>query len=119
MASNAQKAAISKQFEPVIEALKKRLKPIPEPQRHSHCIDVFGSWRGNYFYIKQKYKTSEDDYRGYFDLGLARLEFYDENQFNLAYFRHTGKWFPLWMYERISFEEAKKAILEEHMFQVS
>lgn len=117
-ATKKQKESISKQFEPLVEKLKENLQPLPEPQEFNHCVDVFGKWRGNYFYIKQKYKTGENGIKPFFDMGLARLEFYGENRFNLAYFRHTGKWEPLWMYEDISFEEAEKAILEDSMFQV-
>lgn len=113
-----QKENISKQCEPLIEELKKNLQPIPEPQQFNHCVDVFTKWRGKYFYIMQKYKAGENGIKDYFDMGLARLEFYGENRFNLAYFRHTGKWEPLFMYEDISFEVAQKAILEDSMFQV-
>lgn len=116
--TNAQKKAITKQFEPVIEELKKNLRPIPEPQMGNHCIDIFSKWRGRYFYIMQKFKAGPYGIKEFFDMGLARLEFYGEDRFNLAYFRHTGKWEPLFMYEDISFEEAKKAILEDSMFQV-
>jgi len=117
-ATKTQKAAITTQFETVIEELKKNLKPIPEPQTMNHCIDVISSWRGNFFYIKQKFKAGENGIKDFFDIGLARLEFYGENRFNLAYFRHTGKWEPLFMYEDVSFDVAKKAILEDDMFQV-
>ena len=40
-ATKAQKNAISIQFEPVVEELKKKLLPIPEPQHFNHCIDIF------------------------------------------------------------------------------
>mgnify|MGYP000055969020 CR=1 FL=1 len=118
-ATKTDKDKISKQFEPIIEELKKNLKPIPEPQEYNHCIDVFGKWRGNYLYIKQKFKVGgENRYKDFFDVGIARLEYYGENRFNLSYYRYTGKWEPLYMYQDISFEEAKKAILEDSMFQV-
>ena len=117
-ADKKQKALISKQFEPVVEELKKNLQPIPEPQRFNHCIDIFSKWRGNFFYIMQKFKTGENSYKDFFDTGLARLEYYGEDRFNLSYFRHTGKWEPLFMYRDISFEEAKKAIFEDPMFQM-
>lgn len=117
-ATKAQKNAISKQFEPLVESLKKHIQPLPEPQEYNHCIDVFSKWRGNYFYIMQKYKTGKNSYTDYFDTGLARLEFYGEDRFNLSYFRHTGKWEPLFMYQDISFEEAQQAILKDPMFSV-
>ncbi|MFT4972984.1 MAG: hypothetical protein ACI9XO_004654 [Paraglaciecola sp.] len=116
--TDAQKRSITEQNQPLIEELKQKLQPIPEPQKFNHCIDIFSKWRGNYFYIMQKYKVGEVGIKPHFDIGLARLEFYGENCFNLAYFRHTGKWEPLFMYEEITFEEAKKAILEDGMFQV-
>ncbi len=118
-ATKTDKNKISKQFEPIIEVLKKNLKPIPEPQLYNHCIDVFSKWRGNYLYIKQKFKVGgENRYKDFFDTGIARLEYRGENRFNLSYYRHTGKWEPLYMYQDISFEEAKKAILEDSMFLV-
>ena len=117
-ATKAEKEAISKQCEPLIEELKKNLQPIPEPQKFNHCIDVFSKWRGNYFYIMKKFKTGENSYKDFFDYGIARLEFYGKHGFNLSYFRHTGKWEPLFMYEGISLEEAHKVILEDSMFQV-
>ncbi len=118
-ATKVQKDAISRQFEPVIEELKKEIQPIPEPQEFNHCIDVFSKWRGNFFYIMQKYKTGKNaTAKDFFDIGLVRLEFYGENRFNLSYFRHTGKWQPLLIYNDISFESAKEAILEDPVFQV-
>jgi hypothetical protein len=117
-ATKEEKNTISIQFESVIEELKKNLQPIPEPQELNHRIDIFSKWRGNFFYIMEKFKTGENSTTDFFDYGLARLEFYGENRFNLSYFRHTGKWEPLFMYNDISFETAKKAILEDSMFQV-
>jgi len=58
-ATKEEKSAISSQFESVIEELKKNLQPIPEPQKFNHCIDIFSKWRGNFFYIMQKFKTGE------------------------------------------------------------
>ncbi len=117
-ATKTQKNNISKQFESVIEELKNNIQPLPNPQKYNHCVDVFSKWRGNFFYIMQKFKTGENGIKDFFDIGLARLEFYGDNRFNLSYFRHTGKWEPLFMYDDISFEEAQKAILEDPMFQV-
>lgn len=84
-ATKAQKAAISKQFEPVIEALKKTFSQFPSLKDSI---------------IVLMYLVNGED------------------QFNLSYFRHTGKWEPLFMYNDIPFEEAKEAILEDPMFQV-
>ncbi len=117
-ATKVQKATISKQFEPIIEELKKNLQPVPEPQKYNHCIDVLSKWRGNFFYIMQKYKAGENGIKDFFEMGIARLEYYGEDRFNLSSFRHTGKWEPLFMYNDVSFETVKKAILEDSMFEV-
>ena len=114
--TETQKVAISKQFEPVIEELKKNLTPLPEPQEINHCVDIFSKWNKNFFYIAQKFKTGKSSIVDYFDTGLARLEFYGEGKFNLAYFRHTGQWFTIYQY--ISTEDAQKAILEDPWFDV-
>jgi predicted AlkP superfamily phosphohydrolase/phosphomutase len=53
-ATKAQKDAIAKKFESVIDELKKNIQPIPEPQVFNHCIDVFGQWRGNFFLHRAK-----------------------------------------------------------------
>lgn len=117
-ATKVQKESISKQFDPFVEELKKKLEPIPEPQVFNHCIDIFSKWRGNFFYIMQKYKTGENSMTDFFETGLARLEFYGEDRFNLSFFRYTEKWEPHFMYQDISSEAAKKAILEDSCFNI-
>ncbi len=118
MATKAQKNRVSIQFQPLVEELRQNLPPIPTPQVYNQCIDIFSKWHGNYFYLIQKFKTGEGGITEFFEVGLARLEFCGENQFNLSYFRHTGKWCPLFMYEDISLEVAKEAILTEPMFSI-
>jgi len=117
-ANKAQKINISKQFEPFIEELKKNIQPIPQPQKLNHCIDIITKWRGNFFYIMQKYKSGENGIKDFFEIGLARLEFYGENRFNLSFFRHTGKWEPMFIYQDISLQDVQKAISEDPIFQL-
>jgi hypothetical protein len=115
-ANEFQKLAITKDFESIIEELKKNIKPLPEPQQFNHCIDVFSKWRGNQFYIMQKYKTGTNAVVDYFDEGIARLEYVDEGKFHIAYFRHTGQWFTI--AQNVLTEDAKKSILEDPWFHV-
>ena len=115
-ANDAQKLAITRQFEPVIDELKKKIRPLPESQEFNHCIDVFGKWRGNHYSIMQKFKTGTHAVVDFFDTGLARLEYYGEGKFNLAYFRHTGQWVTI--YQDITTDDAKKAILEDSWFDM-
>lgn len=118
MPTPLQKSIVSAQFEPLIDTLKKKLPPLSTPQKYNQCVDIFSKWRGNFFYIMQKYKVGGDDAENHFEVGLARFEFLGADQFNIAFFRHTGKWYPLIAYDDSSLEEAKKALLEEPMLQV-
>ena len=117
-AIDADKAAITKAFEPVVETLKKQIPPLVEPQKFNQCVDIFTKWHGKYFYIMQLYKCPPN--KGYsvenFEAGIARLEFMGDNGFNLAYFRHTGQWFTI--SQGISLEECKNSILNDPWFQV-
>jgi hypothetical protein len=101
-----------------VAELKKNLTPLPEPHEMNHCVDVFSKWRGNYFYIMQKYKSPNNGRylsEGY-ETGLARLEYYGEGKFHLAYFRHTGQWWTI--SENITTEQAIDAILKDPWFEV-
>ncbi|MFK7908177.1 MAG: hypothetical protein AB8B69_23810 [Chitinophagales bacterium] len=119
MATKTQKDSISKQFEPFIEELKKNLKPIPEPQEWNHCIDVFSKWRGNYFYIMQKFKVGgENRYKDFFDSGIARLELVGKDHFSLSFYTSSEKWERHFMYQNVSFDEAQRVILEDDMFTI-
>lgn len=118
MPTTAEKDNLSNQLEAIVDSFKAQLKPIPDPQRFNHCIDITSKWQKNYFYIKQKFKAADEGRERYFEIGIARLKYNGPDSFDLAYFRHTGKWFPLWTHEGISLEEATKAILNYHVFQV-
>ncbi len=114
----ADKAAITKAFEPVIEMLKKQIPLLKEPQEYNQCIDIFTKWHSNFFYIIQQNKCPPN--KGYmvenFETGIARLEFMGDNGFNLAYFRHTGLWFTI--SQGISLEDCQKSILNDSWFQI-
>lgn len=118
--TKSQKEFFSRKAQELVEELKEKLSPIPEPQQFNHCVDVTSKWKGQYFYIMQKYKCAPDSHRAvdFFEVGIARLKPVGKNLFHIAYFRHTGKWFPLDVYGELSYEEAKKMILEQAIFQV-
>ncbi|MEO8960974.1 MAG: hypothetical protein ABI325_03780 [Ginsengibacter sp.] len=53
-------------------------------------------WRGNYIYFIAKYQNGENAVIDKeFEEGFARPEYVKSDCFNLSYFRHTGKWFPV------------------------
>ena len=73
----------------------KYIKPIPEPLLLNHIIDIYTKWYRNYFYFCSKYKCPPDAISSSFESKFARMEFIDNDKFQLSYMRHTEKWWPL------------------------
>jgi hypothetical protein len=115
--SGVEKLRIAKQFEPVIEALREKITPIPEPHTANHCTEIFGQWNRNFFYIMQTIKIAGDKANESIETGLARLEFYGDDRFHLAHSAEAEQWITV--HKDVSFEEVKKALLEEPMFSVN
>jgi len=75
----------------------------------SYVIDIYSKWWKNFIYFYAKYQdTRPEAIEPTYDWKLARIEYLKENKYNLAYFRHTGKWWVIF-YE-IPLEECFEAI---------
>ena len=65
------------------------------PGPYNYVVAVFSEWRGNAFYLCAKYRSRtrrpEDD----FAVRTARMTMRGFGRFDLAYFRHTGRWFTV------------------------
>ena len=48
------------------------------------------------------------------NVGFARLEFIGDNRFDLAYFRHTGKWWTI--FSELTVDEALKEVSQGGIF---
>ena len=115
--TEAQKAAITARFEPLVQQLKQDLRPVEEPQTRNQCVDVFTKWWRAYFYVMQKFQCPPEGYTATgFELGTARFEFRGADSFDLAYFRHTGQWGVI--AEGQGLEECLKAVGKDPWFQV-
>lgn len=104
------KERIKKKCDGFIEAV---LKPrfISNEQKGTHVIDIYSKWWGNYISLYAKYQdTRPRAIEPTYDWKLARIEYLADNRYNLAYFRHTGKWWVIF-YE-IPLEECFEAIEE-------
>lgn len=115
-----QKETFERKAQELVEKLKENLTPLPEPQEMNHCIDVISRWKGQFFYILQKYKVSplHERHTDFFEAGIVRLKPIGVDKFEIAYFRHTGKWQSLYTYDELSYEEVKDAVLNDDWFQV-
>jgi hypothetical protein len=67
-----------------------------DPGPSNYPVAVFGEWRGNAFYLCVRYRARtrkpEDD----FVVRHTRMTLQGFGRFDLAYFRHTGKWFTVY-----------------------
>ncbi len=115
--TEAQKAAITAKFAPLVQRLNDELPPLEEPQVHNQCIRVFTKWWRSFFYVMQKYQCPPEGHTmPGFETGVARLEFRGPDTFDIAYFRHTGQWWVTG--EGLTLEECLKSVAEDPWFQV-
>jgi len=67
-----------------------------DPGPFNYPIEVFPEWRGKAFYLSVRYRARsrrpEDD----FVVRHTRMALTGFGRFDLAYFRHTDKWFTVY-----------------------
>jgi hypothetical protein len=69
------------------------LKPPPENVDWNYPIDIGTKWQGSFFYFGSTWASpGPNRIAPTFEQRFARMEYVGNQQFNLAYFRHTGKW---------------------------
>jgi hypothetical protein len=81
------------------ELVEKVLKPQyikPPPRIGNYPIDIWTKWHRSFFYFCSTWASpGPNRIAPTFELCFARLEFVGDRHFNLAYFRHTGRWFEI------------------------
>lgn len=92
-----EKSTVMALFEPYVQQLQQELPPLEKPQRFNQAVGVEARWRGSYFTLVAIYKTAPGPsaIRDSFEEGFARLTYKAPGIYDLAYFRHTGKWFTV------------------------
>jgi hypothetical protein len=84
------------------------------PGPFNYPIAVFSEWRGKSFYLNVRYRTpsgrAEDD----FVVRQTRMTLTGFGRFDLAYFRHTEKWFTV--YRGLTAAECFREIEENEIF---
>jgi len=91
------------------------VKPPPKNPRFNYVEDIFTKWHGRYFYFMAKYACpGPDRISPFFEIGFARLEYIGGNRFDLAYFRHTGKWWPV--FSAMTLDDALDLVRSEGLF---
>lgn len=97
------------------ELKPKHINPPPKDKEFNYIVDIYSKWHQSYFYFCAKYRCpSPNCISEFFEVKFARLEYIEDNRFNLSYMRHTGQWFEL--YTEMSLDECMAAIRSEPHF---
>ncbi len=103
-----------------VQLLARRFRPTLEEEERArvhgfnYAIDVFPEWRGASFYLCVKYRTATGKPGDDFVVRTTRLRHIGRGRFELAYFRHTGRWQPV--YVGLTVNECFDSIEAEEVF---
>ncbi len=61
----------------------------------NYPVEVFSEWRGTAFYICARYRSRNRPPEGDFVVRSARMTLKGLGRFDLAFFRHTERWFTV------------------------
>jgi hypothetical protein len=67
-----------------------------DPGPFNHPVKVFSEWRGKAFYLCVRYRSGKGRPPGEFVVRKTRLTMTGFGRFDLAYFRHTRRWFTVY-----------------------
>jgi hypothetical protein len=92
------------------------IKPPPKNKRWNYIEDLFTKWHRSYFYFIALYRSrGPTAIQPTFEAPFARLEYVGNRRFNLAYMRHTGKWWEV--HTGLSLAKCLDIIREDPIFQ--
>ena len=92
------------------------VKKPPKKWRWNYIIDIHAKWHGSFFYFIATFRSpGPHALSPTFEAPFTRLEYVGKRRFNMAYMRHTGKWWEV--YQKLSLDKCLKVIKEEDIFQ--
>ncbi len=114
--SEEMKKEISEKCQALVEEFKKQfINPNPDKE-WNYLVDIYTKWYQGYFYFCQKSimetpgRTAKE-----FEEKFVRLTYKCPDRFDFAYFRHTGKWFPV--AEDLSLQDCLEMMSQNPNFQ--
>lgn len=92
--SDALKREVSEAAEAILAEWRQQyIRPVPKDHQFNYLIAVYTRWHGNYFSFCGTYACpGPNAISPSYETGFARLERVGDKRFNLAYMRHTGRW---------------------------
>ena len=115
--SDAFKKQLTERIEKILEEVlrPKHIQKPPEGHDFNYLSGLHSKWYRNYFYICGTYTCpSERASVPSFEAKFSRMEFFNEDSINLAYMRHTGKFWEL--FEDQTLEESIKIVTTQSHF---
>ena len=112
------KAEVQTKAEALVEEFLKPqfIKPPPKNWRWNYIIDIHLKWHRSLFYFISTYRSrGPTAIKPTFESPFARLEHVGNRRFNLAYMRHTGRWWEV--YQNLTLDQCLKIIREDPTFQ--
>lgn len=90
----------------------KHIKSPTEDNTFNYIVDIYSKWYRNCFYFIAKYSCpGPNAISPFFESRFARMEYIDNEHFNLSYMRYTKQWFEI--YSDLSIDECLKSIKVE------
>jgi hypothetical protein len=94
----------------------KHVRPPKKDAQLNYITDIGGKWHGKYYYFVATYACpGPNAIAPTFESKFARLEHSGEGKFTLSFFRHTGKWFPI--FQALTVDECLEAIRDDAWFE--
>ena len=112
------KAEVKAKADDLVETVLKpqHVKPPPTDPRWNYITDIYTKWHRSFFYFCSTYACpGPNALSPTFESPFARMEYVGAGRFNLAYMRHTGKWWEV--YQGLTAEECLETIRDEGIFQ--
>lgn len=94
----------------------KHVQPPKKNAQFNFITDIGGKWHGKFYYFIATYACpGPNAIAPTFESKFARLEHVGEGKFSLSFFRHTGKWFPI--FQALTVDECLDAIRDDAWFE--
>lgn len=114
---DAVKKQVTAKANEIIETIfnPRYIKPPPKNARFNYIIDIYTRWNKNCLYFRARFACpGPNALSPFFEDSFTRLAYMANGRFNLAYMRHTGKWWEV--FSDLSMEEAFDAIRNQSLF---
>jgi hypothetical protein len=115
---DALKADVEVRAQELVETFlrPKCTKPPPRDKRWNYVIDITTKWHRSYFYFIAVWASpGPNALSPTFESEFARLEYVGNRKFNLAYMRHTGKWWQV--HTDLTLDQCLETIRTHELFQ--